>query len=579
METRAKFILIGAFTIAGFLGILAFFLLFVRVELDRQFDYYDVRFSSVSGLGNASDVRFSGLPVGQVVDVRLSPDQDGSIVVRVEVDGNTPVRVDSVATIEAQGVTGVSFVNIGPGTPSAPLLSESEEEPIPEIAAGRSTLQTLSEDAPELISETLEAVRQIRDLLGGENEERVRRILVNVEAASEDFATTLEDFSSVAENFSSFSQQIGRFNETLEGLTADLGGVLETADETLVSIGELSDEAKTVVTRGSETLDSVKSTLAQTEGYIATDLKGATDDVRQTVTELREQVTVLSEDARTLMDTLSTTGSTATQRLEEARSTLEGANSVISRFEETARAVGDTAARIETLIETDGTPLLTETRALIADAQKAVSSVNEVADVDLPAIIADIRKATQTSTQVIEDVAENLSSASGRIDGITQKAELTLDEATVAFRNANETLGSVNDALETGDKALSAAERAFSGADRVINEEISGIIASLNETLTSLNAAVGEISDDLPLISEDLRAAGKSASDAFGTLQDLSNAMSPDVQRFTSTALPLYTRLAQETRTLIANLDRLTRQIERDPARFFLSRETPEFKR
>lgn len=100
METRANYILIGLFTLLGILGMMAFFLLFARVELDRQFAYYDIRFSSVSGLSEASDVRFSGLPVGQVVDVRLAPEQDGSIVVRVEVNADTPVRTDSVATIE-----------------------------------------------------------------------------------------------------------------------------------------------------------------------------------------------------------------------------------------------------------------------------------------------------------------------------------------------------------------------------------------------------------------------------------------------------------------------------------------------
>ncbi len=47
METRANYVLIGAFALAGMLGILAFFLWFARVELDQQFAYYDVNFPSV----------------------------------------------------------------------------------------------------------------------------------------------------------------------------------------------------------------------------------------------------------------------------------------------------------------------------------------------------------------------------------------------------------------------------------------------------------------------------------------------------------------------------------------------------
>ncbi|MDO7723120.1 MAG: MlaD family protein, partial [Loktanella sp.] len=77
METKANFVLIGAFTLAGLIGLMGFFLWFAQVELDRQFAYYDIRFSSVSGLSNASDVRFNGLAVGQVVDVKLAPERDG----------------------------------------------------------------------------------------------------------------------------------------------------------------------------------------------------------------------------------------------------------------------------------------------------------------------------------------------------------------------------------------------------------------------------------------------------------------------------------------------------------------------
>jgi len=135
METRANCILIGLFTLAGAIGALAFVLWFARVELDRQFATFDIALTSVSGLGDASAVRFGGLPPGQVVDVGLSPDGDGAIRVRIEVGADTPVRADSAATIEAQGITGVSCVAISAGTPGAALLVPGEDGAIPRIEA------------------------------------------------------------------------------------------------------------------------------------------------------------------------------------------------------------------------------------------------------------------------------------------------------------------------------------------------------------------------------------------------------------------------------------------------------------
>ncbi|WP_292289894.1 MCE family protein [Marivita sp.] len=579
METKANFVLIGAFTLAGLLGILGFFLWFAQVELDRQFDYYDIRFSTVAGLGNASDVRFSGLPVGRVVDVQLSPDQDGSVLVRVEVDAATPVRTDSVATIEAQGVTGVSFVSISSGSPSADLLEPTSEDPVPEIESGRSTLQSLSEDAPQLLEEALQLVADLGELLGSDNRERLNRIISNVEAASDDFSTTLEGFSSVTTTVNDFAEQINRFNETLNTLTGDLTDVLQTADQTLVSIGELSEQGKGVLANGDQTLTAAQSAIARTETFVTTELSQTTEELRATATALQDEIAALSAEARALMATLNTTGATATARLEEAQATLDAADALIARLDGTAEIVGDAAGTFDTLMREEGAPLLAETRAMVAEADRAVASVAGIATTDLPMIIADIRETAGTFRTVTTEVGENLTASSQSAEEVLQTARVTLEDARVSFANANDTLVAINDALETGDRALSAAERAFTGADRVINEDITGILDGLEQSLDSLNAAVGQVSEDLPGISQDLRAAGRSASETFAELRRLTDAASPPIREFTSTALPLYSRLAQESRALIANLDRLTDQIQKDPARFFLDRETPEFRR
>lgn len=157
-------------------------------------------------------------------------------------------------------------------------------------------------------------------------------------------------------------------------------------------------------------------------------------------------------------------------------------------------------------------------------------------------------------------------------------ARETLDAARVSFANANVTLSTINAAMETGDRALIAAEKAFNGADTVINDDIPGMITN-ETTLDDMNAAIASVAVDLPVISADLRAASTAAAGAFAQLQQVTDASGPAVREFATTALPLYTRLAQESRTLIGNLDRLTSQVQRDPARFFLDRETPEFKR
>lgn len=511
--------------------------------------------------------------------MRLAPVRDGTILVRVEVAADTPVRADSVATIESQGVTGVSFVGIGPGTPEAPLLVYIPGQPVPELEAGRSTLQSLSEDAPKLLENALKVVEDISVLLGDENQNRVNAILVNVEDASAEFAAALEDFSSVTGNVSEFAEQIGRFNETLESLSSDLTGVLATADSTIASIGELSEQGKGVLDETAKTLSGAQSAIARTETFIAEDLALTATELRDTSSDLRIQIERLGTSAREMMAAFQLTGQTATARLQEARDTIAAANSLIARLDTVAMSVGDTVADVDTLIRDEGTPLLAETRLMVAEASRAIAAVAVIVDTDLPRVVADIRTATATASRVISDVGGNLTRSGAAVEELIETAQVMLEDATVAFNNANITLEAIDTAMDTADRAMLVAESAFAGADRIMEEDVAEITAGLKETMATLQTAIARVSDDIPGITADLREASRSATAAFAEIQRVTSASAPAVQEFTTTVLPLFARLAQETRTLIGNLDRLTTQIQRDPARFLLNRDTPEFKR
>jgi phospholipid/cholesterol/gamma-HCH transport system substrate-binding protein len=51
------------------------------------------------------------------------------------------------------------------------------------------------------------------------------------------------------------------------------------------------------------------------------------------------------------------------------------------------------------------------------------------------------------------------------------------------------------------------------------------------------------------------------------------------IGEFTQTGLPEFVRFTRAARNLTADLERLIARIERDPARFFLGGQAPEFRR
>ncbi len=704
METRANYVLIGAFTLAGILGTLGFLLWFARVELDRSFAYYDITFDSVAGLGRASDVRFAGLPVGQVVQVGLSPARDGRILVRIEVKADTPVRTDSIATIEAQGVTGVSYVALSPGTPAAPLLAEVSEEPFPVITAGRSVLQTLTDDAPELLAEFLRVAQQLTELLGGDNAARVEAILTNLEASSNSFASALDDFSAVGDSVSTAAADIAGFTRQLDGIGAATVAVLERAETSLDAVtglagravetldagdamlaeardafavasrvmaedlpviaddlratseilrtrldsvsaeasdmlrsftdagtaatarlteaegtlqaadamierltgtmetvdraadrldGLLAGDAARLLAEGADlagrafaTLDAGDAALAEARRVMAgagrfldDDLPAISAELRETNTALRGQIEALGGEAGALMAEFRGAGTAANARLAEAEVTLRAADEMFEQFTVTMQTLGDAATRFDQMMTTDGAAMVADARTAIASASEAIGTIARVTEEDLPLVMADVRAAAATARQVIEDAGGALGRASGRVEEVADGTLTALGSVTDTFANANATLAAIDRAMASGERALDSAESVFAGADRVIREDVSAITADLRQSMARFDTAIAQVSADLPEVTAELRSATAAASAAFAELGSVITASGPPVRDFAVTGLAQYTRLAQETRGLIGNLERLIRQIERDPARFFLSRQTPEFRR
>ena len=197
----------------------------------------------------------------------------------------------------------------------------------------------------------------------------------------------------------------------------------------------------------------------------------------------------------------------------------------------------------------------------------------------LPEILDDIGEASDQIEALAITVSRDLMAASGGIDTLVMNANGALVAASETFANANETLSAINAALATGETTLNAATGAFEAAEGAIMMELGAFIARLRQTLDGLDVAVGQVAEDLPEISDNLSAASVAAEQAFVDIAGAVRAASPAVQEFATSGLPEYAQFARDARALATSLDRLIRQIERDPSRFFLGEGTPEFRR
>lgn len=579
METRANFVLIGAFTLFGILGSLGFFLWLAKVEVDRQYAYYDILFESVSGLGEAGDVRYNGLPVGQVVQLALDRADPGKVRVRIEVDAGTPVKTDTTATLELQGITGVSYVSLSGGSPTAEHLQAAPGESFPVIVARRSAVQSLFEGAPELLSKAIELLEDLNAIVSVENRAAFGNTLANLESASGEMDTALRSFSTLSTELSKASATIAAFTGRLDELADTATTTLNTADETLKTARSAIEQAQATIGEATGALASARQTLDSATGLITGELPGLIDQVESTAKTIETVVIDVGGKAGNVVGKINRLSDVAIARLTEAEVTIAKLDIALDSATATMKSIEDTSRNVDALVKGEGAALVADARRAVASANEAISAANRVILEDLPTIVADIRTATNTVNAVVAQVGEDLSGVSGKLDGIAANADTAILSATETFRSANETLTAITATMVTADGTLNTARETFAGVNRLLDEDVSVIVADARNGVASLNTALAQVSGDLPEITAEVRRTLARATKFVDHLDGIVVDNADQIEAFMQAGLPQFIRFVREGNKLVASLQRLTAKIERDPARFLLGTQSPEFKR
>ena len=123
METKANHLIVGSFVLILAAGLLFFIVWIAKFQVAATFTRYDIFFDgSVTGLVEGSAVRYSGVKVGEVVFIGLDRQNPNQVRAMIEVEAETPIRTDTVASLELEGLAGGRYILLRGGSPEAPPL-------------------------------------------------------------------------------------------------------------------------------------------------------------------------------------------------------------------------------------------------------------------------------------------------------------------------------------------------------------------------------------------------------------------------------------------------------------------------
>ena len=224
METRANYVLIGAFTLAVIAAAFGFVLWFQSLHTTKARSPIRIVFEGpASGLRNGGSVNFNGIRIGEVISVKL--DNPRRVVALAMVENKAPIRKDTLVGLEFQGLTGVAAISLKGGEEAAPAVP-LDEDGIPVLTADPSALQ----DVTEAIRATLQNVNRIV----ADNQESVKNSLRNLET---------------------FTGALARNSEKIDGIMVKVDGVMGKADSLMLGLntvaggnsgGELSAMLKSI---------------------------------------------------------------------------------------------------------------------------------------------------------------------------------------------------------------------------------------------------------------------------------------------------------------------------------------------
>ncbi len=245
MEGRINYTIVGLFVVLLLAGLIAFTYWLGKYGYKQEYDHYYVYMSeSVSGLSPDVSVKYRGVDVGTVEHIGINPKNSEEVELLLKIKHGTQIKVDTTATLEFFGMTGLAFVELKGGSKDAPLLKKTEDE-IPVIPASPSTYARINESLTILAAKSAMALDKFDRLLSEKNLQNIEDILSETKMLAKDIRGQLQGFQNLVDNGVVMEKRIAGAFEKVEAASVSVEKMADCLEENYADIGRnISQDAR-----------------------------------------------------------------------------------------------------------------------------------------------------------------------------------------------------------------------------------------------------------------------------------------------------------------------------------------------
>jgi phospholipid/cholesterol/gamma-HCH transport system substrate-binding protein len=293
MEREANYAAVGAFVLLVALVAALFVYWYSDSREHHSYNRYEIYFTgSVSGLERGASVRYLGVAVGRVIDMRIDPRDSSRVEVNVDVDSRTPISEHTVAELQLQGVTGLLYIDLSEDRENKRAAPEVAGLTYPVIRSAPSRFDVVLASLPEMLVSANDVVQRAQKLLSDDNLNAVTAALGNFHRASSNLPETLHNLNVLINDLRSASAELSASAHSAHDMLSSVDPDVRAATRQLHTIADHLEDAsgqldKVIAENRKDIRSFTRDGLPEIERFVR-EGRAAAQDIRALSSSLRE---------------------------------------------------------------------------------------------------------------------------------------------------------------------------------------------------------------------------------------------------------------------------------------------------
>lgn len=294
MEAKTNYTIVGVVVLVLIVGLLSAILWLSVGFNQKSYNLYTVYLHEpASGLSKDAPVKFNGVQVGYVHDIKLNKNDPRQVEILLDIESGTPITTSTAATLISQGITGVTYIGLTAGSSDLTPIQKLPGEPYPVIPARPSLFNQLDSLLKEVSESIGKVSTQAQHIFNEENARHVRRVLSNLEQVTGVVAHNSKSIGNSIKHADVLLDNLAKSSDSFPRMIHELQTGISKFKVMADSLSTAGTSVSSTMTSGRNTLDKISQETVAPAAILLRRLNAISANLEKVSSEIRQNPSVV----------------------------------------------------------------------------------------------------------------------------------------------------------------------------------------------------------------------------------------------------------------------------------------------